>query len=257
MKLMFLLIACVMSVSSFAGPRCLKDRNPCDPDLLCTFKAQWYSKVFLYVATTMNDQARKGKKPKDGYYYDGALYDASMAQATQENSGSTASQINEAAGQIFEKKLEKFALSSFEMPRCELNGRYDTTRSPPEGYQGMSTDSDCKVTVKYYGHHYDPATFGQNGTTCEEFYEADYAHEQIHVKACQAAKKGHVKDHFSINVLVKEEATAYKHSMQLAEARYRYLLSQCSDKYPNQENARTQYKKMNDLLKGYESRGAK
>lgn len=257
MKLILLLLAFTLSFTSLAASRCLKDKNPCDPDLLCTFKAQWHSKVFLYVTTTMNDQARKGQKPKDGYYYDGGLYDASMAQATSENPGATAAQIKQAAGPIFEKKLEKFALNTFEMPSCELGGRYDTNRSTPSGYEGMTTDADCKVQVTYYGQDYDPGTFGQNGTACEEFYEADFAHEQIHVRACEQFKKLKKPPGFGFNIdiLVKEEATAYKHSMKLAEARYRYLLAQCSDRYPNQESTRTQFKKMNDLLKGFESRG--
>lgn len=256
MKPMFFFISLIFSFQAFSNPQCLKDKNPCDPDLLCTFKAEWHSKVFLYIATIMNDPARKGKKPKDGYYYDGNLYEQSMELARAQNPGANLETIKRAAGPIFEDKLRIFAYSTFELPECDLKGKYDKERSVPEGYEGMFTDKDCKVWVSYYGGQYDPKTFGKNGTACEELYTRDYAHEQIHVKACERfKKKGQIDHSFNIDILVKEEAAAYKHTMKLSEAHYRYLLAQCSDKIPNQEKTRKQFKNISDLLKGFETRG--
>ncbi len=256
-KLYFFVTMLLLSQGLLASPQCLTEKNPCNPDLLCTFKAEWHSKVFLYIAAIVNDPSRKGKKPKDGYYYDGNLYESSMAQARAQNPTADLATLKKIAGPIFEDKLEVFVMSTFEMPTCDLNGKLDDVHRTSEGYKGMFTDADCKIWVNYYDQQYDPTTFGQGGTTCEEFYARDYAHEQIHKKACLKMKaKGQSARLFSIDNIVKEEAAAYKHSMKMSEAQYRFLMAQCSDKIPNQEKTRQQLKNINRLLQGFDSRGS-
>lgn len=257
-KLALILMSLVLSQSILASTQCLKERNPCNPDLLCTFKAEWYSKVFTYISVVINDPTRKGTKPKDGYYYDGNLYELSMAQARAEHPGAKLDEIKRAAGPIFEDKLEKFVLSTFEMPKCSYGGKLDDVRRTPEGYNGMYTDASCNIFVDYYKEPYDPGTFGQGGTACEELYTRDYTHELIHKRACKLfEKRGQAANRFNIDILVKEEAKAYENSMKLSEAQYRFLLAQCSDKSPHQDEARRQLQNINNLLQGFETRGSR
>lgn len=241
--------------NSWAGPNCIKDKNPCDPNLLCTFKAEWHSKALLYVIHAANDPSRIGKRSKDGITYDGTYYNSSMAEAKAALPNGTKSEINQKAAEIFQEKTKKLVPSLFEMPECELGGKLDDIHRVKDGYEGMYTDEKCKIHVSYDSGDYEPGSFGSSDNVCNEFYTRDFAHEQIHRSACKSTKTpAEIAKRHEIKSLINEELQAYKHSMKLNEAYYKLLMAQCSDKFPNQEKVRAQTKNINKLLKGFDSR---
>ncbi len=245
-KLFSVLLFFGLVINAFAGQDCIKEKNPCDPNLLCTFKAEWHSKALLYVIYATNDPSRKGHKSEDGITYGGTYYDSSMKEANNDK---------QKAADIFQDKVKKIAPSLFEMPKCELNGKIDDVRRVKDGYSGMHTDEKCTVHVDYNGGDYDPGSFGSSDHVCNEFYTRDFNHEQIHRKACKAIKNQRDADkRMEIAGMISEEIQAYKNSMKLNEAYYKLLMAQCSDQFPNQESVRNQTKTINDLLKGFDAR---
>ncbi len=257
LQLLFLCLAALMVKTALAGPACIKEKNPCDPTLLCTFKTEWQSKAHLYAYYASNDVRRKGKKrTHDGIRWNGALYEAAMAEARAMNPNASATEIKQKAASIFQEKIRQAAYDSFVNPPCELGAQPDLSRITKKGYMGMYTLSkDCSIWVNHYAAPIDPKVYGKTDTVCEEFYNKDYAHEQVHQKICQKAKKrGETEHRDTINEMIREEMKSYRHSMKLSEAYYRILLSQCSNRLPNNENIRKQLRNVSRLLKGYETR---
>lgn len=211
-----------------AAPECLKNDNPCQPDKLCSFKAALAEKVLLYQLYLRNSQVTKRRGSREGVRYDGDLYDTSMSEAQTAFPKETAAQQRVRAGQIFQEKIRKYASDHFKLPACKT-GSVDLSLFPKKGYSGMNTNEACQVWVNFEGGEYDPATFGSSDqTTCKEFYDRDRAHEVIHQRRCEAAKKRGQAHTFDIDETIEEEIVAYRHSVRLTQAYVRLLSLQCS-----------------------------
>ena len=69
--------------AALAAPTCIDSDNPCEPNKLCTFKAQLAEKVFIYQTLLRNSQVtrRSPRGRREGIRYDGKLYDAAVSEA--------------------------------------------------------------------------------------------------------------------------------------------------------------------------------
>lgn len=236
-----------------AATPCMDESNQCEPDKLCTFKAQLAEKVFLYQMYLKNSQVTRKRGKRDGVRYDGTLYEASVTEARDAFPKASAAEQMVKAGQIFQEKLRKYAEENFKLPTCSLSGNLQRSMLPKEGYGGMFTNEHCNIRVNYEGGDYEPDGFGASHMSCQEFYDRDRAHEVIHQRSCQAAKaKG--KDLHSINAMIEDEIAAYAHSVRLSQAYVRLLSLRCSaEPDPKQQQARA--KRVQELLAPYFSRG--
>jgi len=256
MKILGITFLIMSAPQLWAGPKCFDKDNSCDPDLMCTFKAEWHSKALLYVIYATNDASRKNqKKPKDGIYFDGTLLQGAMNKARAAFPDLSGAELNIKAGQIFEDMVEKESRLLFEMPVCEMGGKLSDKKRVKDGYNGMFTNEKCEIWVDYNSGQYDPKSFGSSDNVCDEFYQRDYAHEQIHQRACK--KKAENSSRFEIQNKISEELQAYKHSMQLNEAQYRLLSIQCSTSLKKPQETKKRMDRINQLLKGFESRGGR
>ena len=239
--------------SALAAPSCMESSNQCEPDKLCTFKAQLAEKVFLYQMYLKNSQLTKKRGKRDGVRYDETMYDDSIKEAREAFPKATPAEQMVKAGQIFQEKIRKYAATNFQLPTCSLNGSLQHSMLPKAGYNGMFTDEHCNIRVNYEGGDYEPEGFGASHMSCQEFYDRDRAHEVIHQQSCQAAKaKG--KDVHSINAMIEDEIAAYAHSVRLSQAYLRLLSIRCSaEPDPKQQQARA--KRVQDLLAPYLNRG--
>ncbi len=236
-----------------AAPSCMESSNQCEPDKLCTFKAQLAEKVFLYQMYLKNSQVTKKRGKRDGVRYDGALYDASIKEAREAFPNASSADQMVKAGQIFQEKMRKYAADNFKLPTCSLNGNLQRSMLPKEGYSGMFTDDHCRIRVNYEGGDYEADGFGASHGSCQEFYDRDRAHEVIHQQSCEAAKaKG--KDLHSINAMIEDEIAAYAHSVRLSQAYVRLLSIRCSAE-PDPKQQQERAKRVQDLLAPYLKRG--
>jgi hypothetical protein len=205
--------------TAWAADSCIKTDNQCDPDKLCTFRAELASKKLAYDTWAANRTSK------------GPLYRAAMAQATADLPHGTPAEIAAQAGANLEKLVGDDVRMNFKLPECE-EGMLDRTLVPKPGYTGMHTDPKCKVWVDFEAGLYEPEGFGANDkTSCPEFYDRDRAHEAIHKNLCEAAKDPKNKkkiDRESIGEIAREEVLAYSHSVKLTEAYVRLLSLQCS-----------------------------
>lgn len=250
--LSFLSIAFIFNSFSFGGPNCFDQTKSCDPDLLCTFKAEYYGKLVGSIAYTMNDvRTKKKKNGIEGVRYDGSIRQESIDEAIKNNPNDSKSEQLEKAGQIFQQKIAKQIQKSYSDPICQHGGKINNSKAPPEGYQGMTTTEDCQIKVVYYDSEYPTEPFIHNGSACFEFYERDMAHEKIHQKRCEAAKKVKNSPRFQIDNLIAEETDAYRHSVQLSEAYMKFLNLQCSSKLKDPKGIKKTMNKINNLLKPY------
>jgi hypothetical protein len=231
----------------------MDESNQCEPDKLCTIKAQLAEKVFLYQMYLKNSQVTKRRGKRDGIRYDGTLYDASVKEAQDAFPNASAAEQMVKAGQIFQEKMRRYAEENFKVPTCGMNGMLQRSLLPKNGYNGMFTDEHCRVRVNFEGGDYDPEGFGSSHTSCQEFYDRDRAHEVIHQQSCKAAQR-QGKDLHSINAMIEDEIAAYAHSVRLSQAYVRLLSIRCSaEPDPNQQKARAE--RVQDLLAPYLGRG--
>lgn len=199
--------------TAWAADSCLKTDNPCDPDKLCTFRSELAAKKLTYETYRANRNSK------------GKLYQEAMAEAKGTGAAKLAS-----AGAILQDKVREQVQATFKDPACSM-GMVDPSLLPKKGYTGMHTDERCNVFADFEAAPYDAASFGSNDkTSCPEFYDRDRAHEVIHQRRCVAANKpgSKIKDRFAIDEVVKEELTAYNHSVKLSRAYVRLLSLQCS-----------------------------
>lgn len=242
--------------AALAAPTCIDSDNPCEPNKLCTFKAQLAEKVFIYQTLLRNSQVtrRSPRGRREGIRYDGKLYDAAVSEAKKSFPNDSAADQAVKAGQIFNEKLREYAEKNFVLPTCSGMAQLDKSLLPKAGYSGMSTDENCRVWVNYLGGEYEPAGFGSSDkTSCQEFYDRDRAHEVIHQRSCEAAKKKGKNLH-SIDALIEDEVKAYAHSVRLSLAYVRLLSIECSA-MPNPADQKARAKRVQDLLGPYLSKG--
>jgi hypothetical protein len=242
----------LFATAALAAPKCLENGNQCQPDKLCTFKEQLAQKVFIYQTYLRNSQVTKRmpKQRREGIQYDGALYDASVMEAQHDYPNDSAAEQMVKAGQIFQAKIKEFIQQKYQEPACSNGGMVDSKLLPKAGYTGMATDGNCRISVKYLGGDYDPVGFGSgDATSCQEFYDRDMAHEVIHQRSCEAAKKRE-KNLDSIADSIEDEIAAYRHSVHLTQAYVRLLSIQCSSK-PNPADQKARAKRVQDLLGPY------
>jgi hypothetical protein len=200
--------------TAWAADSCLKTNNPCDPDKLCTFRAELAAKKLTY-DTYVANQSKTG-----------ALYQAAMSQAKADLPNGEPAEIAAQAGANLQELVGKQVKDTFQPPVCET-GMLDRSLVPKAGYDGMHTDPQCHVWADFESGLYEAESFGSNDrTSCPEFYDRDRAHEAIHKNLCEKSKK----DRFGINALVQEELTAYRHTIELSRAYVRLLSLQCSAK---------------------------
>jgi hypothetical protein len=255
----FILLALFQTLAPmtvFAGPSCLDKSKACDPDLLCSFKSEYYAKLVGFISYAMNDT--RGKKPNkgiDGVYYDGSIRQEAIDEAVKNFPDKSKDEQLVEAGQIFQRKIATLIRNSFEEPTCNYGGKLNKPALPVEGYEGMSTLEDCTIHVVYYKEGKDPDNFINNGTTCLEFYQRDLAHEKIHKKRCDLAKSlGTRAKRMKIDNLIAEETDAYQHSTRLSEAYMRFLNLQCSSRLKDPKSINKMMSKINSLLKPYTSK---
>jgi hypothetical protein len=249
-------LAIPFTPAALAAPTCIDSDNPCEPNKLCTFKAQLAEKVFLYQTLLRNSQVTKNrfKGRREGIRYDGKLYDAAWSEARRDFPDDSKAEQAVKAGQIFNQKLREYVGKNFVIPKCSGTAMLDRSLLPKAGYGGMTTDENCRVWVNYEGGEYDPGGFGANDkTSCQEFYDRDRAHEIIHQRNCEAAKKSG-KDQHAIDALIEEEITAYAHSVRLSLAYVRVLSIECSAE-PNPDDQKARAKRVEDLLGPYLNKG--
>jgi hypothetical protein len=246
----------LVTPSALAAPTCIDSNNQCEPNKLCTFKAQLAEKVFIYQTLLRNSQVTKRRRgmKREGIRYDGALYDAAMSEAERDFPNASADEQAVRAGQIFNQKLREYVEMNFKLPTCSGGGQLDRSLLPKPGYTGMITDEHCRVWVKFEGGEYSPDGFGANdATSCQEFYDRDRAHEIIHQRSCEAAEaKG--KELHSISELIEDEIAAYRHSVRLSQAYVRLLSIECSSQ-PNPMQQKARAKRVQDLLGPYLKKG--
>jgi hypothetical protein len=216
-----LLLLCLVSLpvtTAWAADSCIKTDNQCDPDKLCTFRAELAAKKLAYDTWAANQTSK------------GPLYQAAMAQAEADLPKGTKAEISAQAGANLEKLVREEVEKTFKLPECK-EGALDRTLVPKPGYSGMHTDPMCKVWVDYQAGLYEPESFGANDKTqCPEFYDRDRAHEAIHKNLCEQAQKPSKRkiDRDSIGAVAREEVLAYSHSVKLMVAYVRLLSLQCS-----------------------------
>jgi hypothetical protein len=216
------------SLSADAAQQCIKNDNPCNPDKLCSFKAALAEKVLLYQLYLKNSQAARRSGSREGVRHDSTLRDEAISEAQAAFPNETAQQQRVRAGQIFQEKVRKYASDNFRLPACS-NGAVNLELFPKKGYAGMETNEACQVWVNFEGGEYDPAGFGSGDqTTCQEFYDRDRAHEVIHQRRCEIAKKRGQAHTFDIDESIEEEIIAYRHTVRLTQAYVRLLSLQCS-----------------------------
>jgi hypothetical protein len=208
--------------------RCLERDNPCDPDKLCSFKAALAEKVLLYQTFLRNSQVTKRRGQREGVRYNGRLRDEALAEAQAQYPNASPDEQSAEAGQILEKKVSEDVGARFKIPKCK-NGSIQLDLFQKNGYQGMSTDADCKVSVEFMNRRLNPDLFeAEDATACKEFYDRDRAHEFIHKRRCDAAKASGMEVSFGIDSLIEDEIRAYRHSVLLTVAYLRLLKLQCS-----------------------------
>jgi hypothetical protein len=248
-------VAALFSHRATAAPSCLETSNACESDKLCTFKASLAEKKFIYETLLRNSQVTKkarGQK-RDGVRYDGELYDASLKEAKERFPKDSAAEQKVKAGQIFQTKLREYVTKNFKLPTCD-KGKLDRSLLPKAGYTGMETDEHCRIWVKFEGGQYEVDGFGSNDkTSCQEFYDRDRAHEVIHQRSCQAAKRRNTHLH-SIDDAIEDEVRAYRHSVRLTKAYVRLLSLRCSS-MPNPNEQKKRAKRIQDLLGPYLKKG--
>jgi hypothetical protein len=241
--------------SAAAAPSCLSSSNACESDKLCTFKASLAEKTFIYETLLRNSQVTKkmrGQK-RNGVRYDGALYDASLNEAKERFPNDSPADQKVKAGQIFQTKLREYVEKNFKVPTCS-SGQLDRSLLPKAGYTGMETDEHCRIWVKFEGGQYNVDGFGsEDKTSCQEFYDRDRAHEVIHQRSCEAAKRRNKHLH-SIDDSIEDEIRAYRHSVRLTQAYVRLLSIRCSSK-PNPADQKKRAKRIQDLLGPYLKKG--
>jgi hypothetical protein len=113
--------------AALAAPTCIDSDNPCEPNKLCTFKAQLAEKVFIYQTLLRNSQVtkRSPRGRREGIRYDGKLYDASVSEARRDFPDASASEQAIKAGQIFNEKLRDYAEKNFVLPTCSGMAQLD------------------------------------------------------------------------------------------------------------------------------------
>jgi hypothetical protein len=251
-KYFFLIAFIHLAGSAWGRESCLKNSTGCDPEMLCSFKAEYYSKLAAYTAYVQNAPSTKKNKSFEGIRYNGQVYKQAMDEAKRQNPQAKPAQLKELAGSIFQELIAEKVRSEFKLPECE-GSAIKPELHPKQGYNGMYTDSRCQVWVNFEEGQIDPNGFGSGHTTCPEFYRRDLAHEKIHQKLCLAAQaKGHQTQRESIDQLIEEEIAAYKHSVQLSQAYMQFLSLQCSTSKKAPEKALKKMKKINSLLEKYE-----
>lgn len=248
--LLVALTFCFAPERAQANANCLQNDNQCEPDKLCTFKAQLAEKVFLYQVYLRNSQVTRRRGRREGIRYDGSLYEASVTEARTSFPTMSAEQQMVRAGQIFQEKIRKYAEDNFKLPTCTGNAMNQPSLLPKAGYSGAYTDERCQVWIRFEGGQYNPEGFGANDATpCQEFYDRDRAHEVIHQRSCQAAQKsGKNLDH--IDNMIEDEIAAYRHSVLLSKAYLRLLSIRCSA-LPNPAQLKSRAKRVQDLLTPY------
>lgn len=243
----------VLAQSVHAAPKCLQTDNPCSPDKLCTFKADLAEKVLLYQLFLRNSQVTKSAGKREGVRYNGALYDASLADAAQTHPNDAVKQ-SELALIILQQKARETAEQTFRLPTCAL-GALDVTLLPKAGYAGMTTNDSCQARANFEGGDYDSDTFGDNdATSCVEFYDRDRAHEVVHVRTCEAEKKLGTHKSYGIAAGIEDEVAAYRHSVKVAAAYVRLLSFQCSARR-TPAGLRTRARAIQALMAPYQAKG--
>lgn len=257
-RIFLLLLILSTAISSKASRKCFDLPQKCNPDLLCSFKSEWYAATALWVTYSVNNPSKKGQRhSNDGLYYDGALYDESVKAAKSQLPNGNPAELAELAGQIFEEKAPKLAQFIYEPPSCEYGGKLDENFIPMSLYKGMSTDTNCDIWVNYGGQQYPVQEFSkQPSSTCEEYLQEHFIHEQIHKKVCEDEKKKKlvIRPSLQIQNLIPEEISAYALDRQILEAEYRLLSIRCSTQLKNPNEERVRMDKLTKLLSGYENR---
>jgi len=248
--------ALLLGISLFAAlpadgaMRCLSSDNPCDPDKICSFKASLAVKVLAYQAFLRNSQITKRDGKRDGIRYNGTLRGAALAEALDKFPGKDPDVQSAEAGQILEDKVSAYIDEKFKVPKCKT-GSVQYNLFPRKGYQGMSTDEDCKVHVEFNGSQVDPDAFeASEPNACKEFFDRERAHEVMHQRRCDAAKKAGTTASLGIDALIEEEIRAYRHSVLLTVAYLRLLKLQCSAKATPKET-RARARAIQDMLVPY------
>lgn len=248
------LVASALPISAAeAAPTCLKSDNQCDPDKLCTFKSQLADKVLIYQTLLRNSQVTKRAKggKREGIPYDGLLYNEAVTEAIAGYPKLSHADQMVQANAIFQKKLRAYVNKTATSPSCSYDGKENKSLLPKPGYTGMETNDECKVKAQYEAGDYDAEGFGSSDkTSCVEFYDRDRAHEMIHAKRCEAAKKRNQPQTFNIDDGIEEELIAYRHTVKLSQAYVRLLSLQCSA-MANPKELQKRAKQVQDLLTPY------
>ena len=241
---------------------CITEERGCDKEVLCAFKIDLAEKILLYKANLANSPTTKRARngTRQGVKYDGALYNASLAEAKREDPTASAEDLAVEAYKKFALKLRakldmeaskyKDCTSLGVQPKDELRGTWS----------GMGTDqSDCNVygTIGI-GNNAKNVTLDSlldQSSGCREFYDSDRKHEGIHEGFCNGRHR--VKDPLpplrDLGGYIDEDIEAYRESMQQAGNDLQRLQIQCSTD-PNLDEYR---KRADQLLNQLQQYGVK
>lgn len=244
-------------VASAVAEQCIKDGDPCNPALLCSFEADLAGKVATYQAYLRNSQVTRQarSKKREGITYRGNLYEAALAEAKSKHPDATSAVQRRVAADIFNAKLR--ASLKDKLPKFMECGIPDVKadESILPTWNGMHTSEDCNV----YGDT-DEGTvllddLKKDTTACLEFFDRDVGHENVHKSLCNE-RRGNppADDPYDIDQAIEEEIAAYNYSVKRAAADVRALALKCSVD-PSLKTRRQRAADLSKKLGSYQAKG--
>ncbi len=255
---MFLAITLLpFGVASAVAKQCINQGDPCNPALLCSFEADLAGKVATYQAYLRNSQiTRKAKsKTREGIRYDGALYEAALAEAKAKHPTATTQVQRRVAADIFNQKLR--ASLEDELPKFMACGipNVNADKTILASWDGMHTSEDCNIYGDADGRTVLLDDLKRQTPACLEIFERDVGHEKVHQASCEERRRTPpAKDPFDIDQAIEEEIAAYNYSVKRAAADVRALALKCTID-PSLKTRRARAAALSKHLGDYKAKG--
>ncbi len=237
--------------------QCINAKDPCNPSLLCSFEADLAAKVATYQALLANSQQtrKQGNQRREGIRYNGRLYNAALKEARTKYADDSDAVQREQAANIFNTKLrQQLAPKLPQFMKCSVEGvRADKSVLP--SWDGMHTSEDCNIYGDVGEDSVLLSDLKKNTEACQEFFDRDVGHENIHQKRCyERGRKPPAENPDGIDQHIEGEIEAYRYSIQRASNDVALLGEKCSVD-PNLKTRRERAKALSNHLKKFKAKG--
>jgi hypothetical protein len=243
-------------VAAAVPKQCINQKDQCNPSLLCSFEADLAAKIATYQALLANSQQTRTarNKTRDGIRYNGRLYDAALAEAEEKYKDESEAVQREQVANIFNTKLREHLLPKLpKFMSCSVDG-IEADKSILPSWDGMHTSDDCNIYGDVGEKSVLLSDLKKDTVACQEFFERDVGHEQIHQERCyQRGRKPAGDSPDGIDEHIEEEIDAYRYSIQRGSNDVKLLGQKCSVD-PNLKTRRARAKALANNLKLFKAK---